>query len=61
LTFTIFQNGAKLRVKSVEIPPWSLRAQSLSLLKQDLLIAAERNSDDVSTMMNQPVVPPSKT
>jgi hypothetical protein len=35
--------------------------QSLSLLKQDLLIAAERNSDDVSTMMNQPVVPPSKT
>jgi hypothetical protein len=35
--------------------------QTLSLLKQGLLIAAERNSDDVSTMMNQPVVPPSKT
>ena len=33
--------------------------QTLSLLKQGLLIAAERNSDDVSTMMNQPVVPPS--
>jgi hypothetical protein len=35
--------------------------QTLSLLKQGLLIAAERNSDDVSTMMNQPVVPPSTT
>jgi|SRR5712664_3356083 hypothetical protein len=35
--------------------------QTLSLLEQGLLIAAERNSDDVSTMMNQPVVPPSKT
>ena len=35
--------------------------QTLSLLKQGLLIAAERNSDHVSTMMNQPVVPPSKT
>ena len=35
--------------------------QTLGLLKQGLLIAAERNSDDVSTMMNQPVVPPSKT
>jgi len=27
--------------------------QTLSLLKQDLLIAAERNSDRVSIMMNQ--------
>jgi hypothetical protein len=35
--------------------------QTLSLLKQGLLIAAERNSDHVSIMMNQPVVPPSKT
>ena len=34
--------------------------QTLSLLKQGLLIAAERNSDDVSVMMNQPIVPPSK-
>jgi hypothetical protein len=34
--------------------------QSLSL-KQGLLIAAERNSDHVSIVMNQPVVPPSKT
>ena len=29
--------------------------QTLSLLKQGLLIAAERNSDDVSVMMNQPL------
>ena len=35
--------------------------QTLILLKQGLLIAAERNSDHVSTMMNQPVVAPSKT
>jgi len=35
--------------------------QTLSLLEQGLLIAAERNSDHVSTMMNQPVVAPSKT
>jgi hypothetical protein len=35
--------------------------QTLNLLEQGLLIAAERNSDHVSTMMNQPVVPPSKT
>jgi hypothetical protein len=35
--------------------------QTLSLLQQGLLIAAERNSDHISTMMNQPVVPPSKT
>ena len=34
--------------------------QTLSLLKQGLLFAAERNSDDVSVMMNQPIVPPSK-
>jgi hypothetical protein len=33
--------------------------QTLSLLEQGLLIAAERNSDDVSVMMNQPIVPPS--
>jgi hypothetical protein len=33
--------------------------QTLSLLKQGLLIAAERNSDDVSVVMNQPIVPPS--
>ena len=30
-----------------------------SLLEQGLLIAAERNSDDISVMMNQPIVPPS--
>jgi hypothetical protein len=35
--------------------------QTLNLLEQGLLIAAERNSDHVSTMMNQRVVPPSKT
>jgi hypothetical protein len=34
--------------------------QTLSLLEQGLLIAAERNSDDVSVMMNQPIVPPSE-
>jgi hypothetical protein len=34
--------------------------QSLNLLKQCLLIAAERNSDHVSILMNQCVVPPSK-
>jgi hypothetical protein len=32
--------------------------QTLSLLKQGPLIAAARNSDDVSVMMNQPIVPP---
>jgi len=35
--------------------------QTLGLLKQGLLIAAESNSDYVSTIINQPVVPPSKT
>jgi hypothetical protein len=35
--------------------------QSLSLLKEGLLIAAERNSDHLSIVMNQPIVPPSKT
>jgi hypothetical protein len=35
--------------------------QSLSLLKEGLLIAAERSSDHLSTFMNQPIVPPSKT
>jgi hypothetical protein len=35
--------------------------QSLSLLKEGLLIAAERNSDHLSTLMSQPIVPPSKT
>ena len=34
--------------------------QTLSLLEQGLLIAAERNSDYVSTVMNQPIVPPSE-
>ena len=34
--------------------------ETLSLLEQGLLIAAERNSDDVSVMMNQPIVPPSE-
>jgi hypothetical protein len=34
--------------------------QTLSLLKEGLLIAEERNSDDVSVVMNQPVVPPSE-
>jgi hypothetical protein len=34
--------------------------QTLSLLEQGLLIAAERNSDDVSVLMNQPIVPPSE-
>jgi hypothetical protein len=33
---------------------------TLSFLEQGLLIAAERNSDDVSVMMNQPIVPPSE-
>jgi hypothetical protein len=32
--------------------------QTLNVLEQGLLIAAERNSDDVSTKMNQWVVPP---
>jgi hypothetical protein len=35
--------------------------QTLGLLKLGLLIAAERDSDYVSTIINQPVVPPSKT
>ena len=35
-------------------------SQTLSLREQGLLIAAERNSDDVSVMMNQPIVPPSE-
>ena len=34
--------------------------QTLSLLEQGLLIAAERNSDYMSTVMNQPIVPPSE-
>jgi hypothetical protein len=34
--------------------------QTLSLLEQGLLIAAESNSDDVSVMMNQPIFPPSE-
>jgi hypothetical protein len=34
--------------------------QTLSLLEQGLLIAAERNSDDVRVVMNQPIVPPSE-
>ena len=34
--------------------------QTLALLEQGLLIAAERNSDYVSTAMNQPIVPPSE-
>ena len=33
--------------------------QTLRLLERGLLIAAERNSDDVSVMMNHPIVPPS--
>jgi hypothetical protein len=33
--------------------------QTLSLLEQGILIAAERNSDDVSVAMSQPIVPPS--
>jgi hypothetical protein len=32
--------------------------QALTLLEQGLLIAAERNSDHLSTVMNQPIVPP---
>jgi hypothetical protein len=35
--------------------------QTLSPLKHGLLIASERDSDHLSTMMNQRVVPPSKT
>src|SRR5450631_4122429 len=35
--------------------------QCLNLLKQCLLIAAEGNSDHVSILMNQRIVPPSKT
>jgi hypothetical protein len=34
--------------------------QALTLLEQGLLIAAERNSDHLSTVMNQPIVPPSE-
>jgi hypothetical protein len=34
--------------------------QTLSLLEQGLLIAAERNSDYVSTVMSQPIVPSSE-
>jgi hypothetical protein len=34
--------------------------QTLALLEQGLLIAAERNSDHLSTVINQPIVPPSK-
>jgi hypothetical protein len=34
--------------------------QTLRLLEQGLLIAAERNSDDVSVVMSQPIVPPSE-
>jgi hypothetical protein len=34
--------------------------RTLALLEQGLLIAAERNSDYVSTAMNQPIVPPSE-
>jgi hypothetical protein len=33
--------------------------QTLTLLEQGLLIAAEKNSDHLSTVMNQPIVPPS--
>jgi hypothetical protein len=43
----------------VEISHLVAAHQTLSLLKQGFLIAAERNSDDVSVMMNQPIVPPS--
>jgi hypothetical protein len=32
--------------------------QTLTLLEQGLLIAAERNSDHLGTVMNQPIVPP---
>ena len=35
--------------------------QTLSILKHGLLIASERDSDHLSTMINQPVVLPSKT
>ena len=34
--------------------------QTFALLEQGLLIAAERNSDYVSTVMNQPIIPPSE-
>jgi hypothetical protein len=34
--------------------------QALTLLEQGLLIAAERNSNHLSTVMNQPIVPPSE-
>jgi hypothetical protein len=34
--------------------------QALTFLEQGLLIAAERNSDHLSTVMNQPIVPPSE-
>jgi hypothetical protein len=33
--------------------------QTLTLLEQGLLIAAERNLDHLSTVMNQPIVPTS--
>jgi hypothetical protein len=34
--------------------------QALTLLEQGLLIAAEQKSDHPSTVMNQPIVPPSE-
>jgi len=34
--------------------------QSLTLLKEGLLIAAERNSDHLSTIMSQSIVQPSR-
>jgi hypothetical protein len=34
--------------------------QALTLPEQGLLIAAERNSNHLSTVMNQPIVPPSE-
>jgi hypothetical protein len=52
--------SAPTRVKTIRTALVAAR-QTLNLLEQGLLIAAERNSDDVSTMKNQPVVPPSKT
>jgi hypothetical protein len=44
-------------------PPWKYRVgrgrQTLSLLQQGILIAAEKNSDDVSVVISQPIVSPS--
>ena len=52
--------GPRRAKPSAELPPLSRRVRRMALLEQGLLIAAERNSDHLSTVINQPIVPPSK-